>query len=181
MLEEFKSWSDDMSKFIGGARNDENKYEKASRGCRKMVSFFREIIEDRRENPSEGFLMDLINASVENDKFSDDELIATCMLILFAGHETTTNLISNGILTLIKNQSELKKLLSNPDLLNLTVEEIMRFDGAVLTKMDTDAKGGAGLSIAFATGRPIVFAGVGQGYDDLLQFDPDWLLDQLFE
>ena len=44
--------------------------------------------------------MDLINASVANDKFSDDELIATCMLILFAGHETTTNLISNGILTL---------------------------------------------------------------------------------
>ena len=60
-------------------------------------------------------------------------------------------------------------------------QEIMKFDGAVLTKMDTDAKGGAGLSIAFATGRPIVFAGVGQGYDDLLQFDPDWLLKQLFE
>ena len=60
-------------------------------------------------------------------------------------------------------------------------QEIMQFDGAVLTKLDTDAKGGAGLSIAFATGRPIVFAGVGQGYDDLKQFDPDWLLDQLFE
>ena len=60
-------------------------------------------------------------------------------------------------------------------------QEIMKFDGAVLTKMDTDAKGGAGLSIAYATGRPIVFAGVGQGYDDLLQFEPKWLLDQLFE
>jgi len=60
-------------------------------------------------------------------------------------------------------------------------QEIMKFDGAVLTKLDTDAKGGAGLSIAFATGRPIVFAGVGQGYDDLKQFDPEWLLDQLFE
>ncbi|MFZ9047457.1 MAG: signal recognition particle-docking protein FtsY [Poseidonia sp.] len=60
-------------------------------------------------------------------------------------------------------------------------QEIMRFDGAVLTKMDTDAKGGAGLSIAFATGRPIVFAGIGQEYGDLLQFQPNWLLDQLFE
>ena len=59
-------------------------------------------------------------------------------------------------------------------------QEMMRFDGAVLSKMDTDAKGGAGLSIAFATGRPIVFAGTGQGYDDLLQFDPDWLLDEMF-
>ena len=129
MLGEFKSWSDDMSKFIGGARNDKHKYEKASRGCRKMVSFFREIIKERRKNPSEGFLMDLINASVENDKFSDDELIATCMLILFAGHETTTNLISNGILALIKNPLELKKLLKNPNLIDPTIEEIMRFDG----------------------------------------------------
>ncbi len=60
-------------------------------------------------------------------------------------------------------------------------QEIMKFDGAVLTKVDTDAKGGAGLSIAFATGRPIVFAGVGQGYDDLKQFDPDWLLGQMFD
>ena len=59
-------------------------------------------------------------------------------------------------------------------------QEMMQFDGAVLSKMDTDAKGGAGLSIAFATGRPIVFAGVGQGYDDLLQFNPDWLLDEMF-
>ena len=59
-------------------------------------------------------------------------------------------------------------------------QEMMRFDGAVLSKMDTDAKGGAGLSIAFATSRPIVFAGTGQGYDDLLQFDSDWLLDEMF-
>ena len=60
-------------------------------------------------------------------------------------------------------------------------QEIMKFDGAVLTKVDTDAKGGAGLSIAFSTGRPIVFAGIGQGYDDLKQFDPDWLLEQMFD
>lgn len=60
-------------------------------------------------------------------------------------------------------------------------QSLLKFDGAVLTKMDTDAKGGAGLSIAFATGRPIVFAGVGQNYEDLKQFDPAWLLDQLFE
>ena len=60
-------------------------------------------------------------------------------------------------------------------------QEIMKFDGAVLTKIDTDAKGGAGLSIAFSTGRPIVFVGVGQGYHDLKQFDPDWLLEQMFD
>ena len=60
-------------------------------------------------------------------------------------------------------------------------QEMLKFDGAVLTKLDTDAKGGAALSVAFATGRPIVFAGVGQEYADLMQFNPDWLLEQLFE
>ena len=60
-------------------------------------------------------------------------------------------------------------------------QQMLKFDGAVLTKLDTDAKGGAGLSIAHATGQPIVLCGVGQEYDDLIQFDPDWLLEQLFE
>ena len=60
-------------------------------------------------------------------------------------------------------------------------QEMLKFDGAVLTKLDTDAKGGAALSVAFATGRPIVFAGVGQEYTDIMQFNPDWLLEQLFE
>ncbi len=60
-------------------------------------------------------------------------------------------------------------------------QNILAFDGAVLTKLDTDAKGGAALSIAHATEKPIVLAGIGQDYDDLKQFDPDWLLDQLFE
>jgi fused signal recognition particle receptor len=60
-------------------------------------------------------------------------------------------------------------------------QQLLQFDGAVLTKLDTDAKGGAGLSIAHATGRPIVLCGTGQKYEDLIQFDPDWLLEQLFE
>ncbi len=60
-------------------------------------------------------------------------------------------------------------------------QQMLKFDGAVLTKLDTDAKGGAGLSIAHATGRPIVLCGTGQNYEDIIQFNPDWLLKQLFE
>ena len=55
----------------------------------------------------------------------------------------------------------------------------LTFDGAALCKLDTDAKGGAALSISHATGRPIILAGIGQGYDDLEPFDPNWLVDQL--
>ena len=60
-------------------------------------------------------------------------------------------------------------------------QRILSFDGAALCKLDTDAKGGAALSIAHATGRPIVLAGVGQGYEDLLDFDPKWLIDTILE
>ena len=58
-------------------------------------------------------------------------------------------------------------------------QSMLRFDGAVLCKMDTDANGGAAMSIAHTTGRPIVLAGVGQGYEDLIPFDPEWLLDSI--
>ena len=58
-------------------------------------------------------------------------------------------------------------------------QSMLRFDGAVLCKMDTDANGGAAMSIAHATGRPIVMAGVGQGYEDLIPFDPEWLLESI--
>jgi len=60
-------------------------------------------------------------------------------------------------------------------------QRMLSFDGAALCKLDTDAKGGAALSIAHATGRPIVLAGIGQGYDDLIDFDPGWLIDSILE
>jgi fused signal recognition particle receptor len=55
------------------------------------------------------------------------------------------------------------------------------FNGTILTKQDADAKGGAAISIAYTTGKPILFLGVGQSYKDLIRFDPNWLLDRLFE
>jgi fused signal recognition particle receptor len=55
------------------------------------------------------------------------------------------------------------------------------FNGTILTKQDADAKGGAAISIAFTTGKPILFLGMGQSYKDLVKFDPNWLLDRLFE
>jgi fused signal recognition particle receptor len=55
------------------------------------------------------------------------------------------------------------------------------FNGTILTKQDADAKGGAAISISYATGKPILFLGIGQSYKDLIKFDPDWLLDRLFD
>ncbi|AAM07457.1 TPA: signal recognition particle-docking protein FtsY [Methanosarcina acetivorans] len=58
--------------------------------------------------------------------------------------------------------------------------EAVPIDGSILTKIDADAKGGAAISIAYITGKPILFFGIGQGYEDLKKFDPEWFVDQLF-
>lgn len=129
MLDPFKEWSDDMAIFIGGARNAGDKYERAARGCQKMSDYFRTLIKERAANPKPGFLMDLINARDDGDRLSDDELIATCILILFAGHETTTNLIGNATLLLLRHPDQLAQLRANPDLIDSMIEEVLRFDG----------------------------------------------------
>jgi fused signal recognition particle receptor len=59
-------------------------------------------------------------------------------------------------------------------------QRALEIDGLVLTKLDADAKGGAALSAAFVTQRPILFVGTGQGYEDLAAFDPDWMVRRLF-
>jgi len=70
---------------------------------------------------------------------------------------------------------------------NDAIEQAKEFDKAVgvdasvLTKVDTDAKGGAALSIAHAVGKPVAYLGVGEGYDDLIPFDPDWMIERIFE
>ena len=129
MLDEFKTWSDDMATFIGGARNSKDKYQRAARGCQKMSAYFASLIKEHTENPKQGFLMDLINAREEGDMLSHDELVATCILILFAGHETTTNLIGNAALLLLRHPDQLKKLKSNSELIDRAIEEVLRFDG----------------------------------------------------
>ncbi len=128
-VDEVKTWSDDLATFIGGARNAADKYERAARGCREMAGFFKGMIAERRANPRPGFLMDLINARDEGDQLSDDELVATCILVLFAGHETTTNLIANAVLTLLRHPDELARLRADPGLTDGMIEEVLRYDG----------------------------------------------------
>lgn len=129
MLPEIKSWTDDMSVFIGGARNADNKYQRAKRGCHQLASFFQNLIRERRISREPGFLMDLISARDDGDRLSEDELVATCILVLFAGHETTTNLIGNSMFTLVRNPEKIHEFYSKPEILDSACEELMRYDG----------------------------------------------------
>src|SRR4029453_15290786 len=104
----------------------------APRGKKKgLAEYFRELIAQRRAAPREDMLSALIAAEEAGDKLNEDELLATCILLLVAGHETTVNLIGNGTLALVRHPAELRRLHDDPGIIGTAVEELLRFDGPV--------------------------------------------------
>jgi cytochrome P450 len=105
-----------------------------TRGAEVTVEFsayIRKMIAQRRKNPQEDLISALVAAEAEGDKLSEDEMVAMCILLLFAGHETTVNLIGNGTLALLRNPDQWQKLKEDPGLLKTAVEELLRYDSPV--------------------------------------------------
>lgn len=128
-LEKVKRLSDDMALFIGSSRTSPEKYDIAEKATKEMAGFFRELIEDRRALPRQDLLSELAHLRDGEDKLTDDELVATCILLLFAGHETTTNHIANGMLALLRFPAELRALREDAELAPRAIEELLRYDG----------------------------------------------------
>jgi len=128
-LDDFKRWSDELVLFVGGALATEAKYDRAEAATKEMIAFFRALIAARRQAPGEDMISDLIAAEEAGDMLSEEELIANCILLLFAGHETTKNLLANGLLYLINNPDQMHRLRARPDLVASAVEEMLRIEG----------------------------------------------------
>ncbi len=105
--------------------------EEATRATLESEEYYRKMVAERRKNPKDDLTSDLIAAEEQGDKLSEDELLATCSLVLGAGHETTTNLIGNGTLALLRHPEQLEKLRNNPGLIQPAVEELLRYDSPV--------------------------------------------------
>jgi cytochrome P450 len=112
-----KVWSDELATFVGSALATSDKYERAARSSGKMSDYFRDLIGQRRASPRDDLVSALVAADEQHDPTSEDELVATTILLLFAGHETTTNLIGNGILSLLRHPAELHALRADPSLI----------------------------------------------------------------
>ena len=134
-LDLFKSWSDDLATFVGSAQATPDKRERAERGATAMTEYFGTVIDHRRRHPVEDqtIIDHMIAAREGGDALSEAELVANCVLLLFAGHETTTNLFGNGLLALLRHPDQLSLLTANPTLAGGAVEEILRFDGPIGT------------------------------------------------
>jgi hypothetical protein len=124
-----KRLSDDMALFIGSSRMSAQKYDLAQAATHEMADFFRALIEKRRAAPQADLLTQLVHLEDSGDRLSEDELVATCILLLFAGHETTTNHIANAMLALLRFPGELAALRADPALAPRAVEEFLRYDG----------------------------------------------------
>jgi cytochrome P450 len=131
--ERFKQWGLDIARGLDAIMlpPDSEVAQRSMAGRRALAAYFRELIAERRAAPREDMLSALIAAEEAGDKLNEDELMATCLLLLVAGHETTVNLIGNGSLALLRHPAELRKLRDNPGLITSAVEELLRFDGPV--------------------------------------------------
>ena len=128
-LAKVKRLSDDMALFIGSSRMSPEKYGIAERATKELAGFFVEMIQARRGNPAKDLLSELVGLEDGGDRLTQDELVATCILLLFAGHETTTNHIANGLLSLLRFPGELRALREQADLAPRAIEELLRYDG----------------------------------------------------
>jgi len=128
-LAKVKRMSDDMALFIGSSRMSQDKYDIAESATKEMAAFFLELIQDRKRNARQDLLSQLVHLEDDGDRLSEDELVATCILLLFAGHETTTNHIANGLLSLLRFPSELDALRKQPEIAQRAIEELLRYDG----------------------------------------------------
>ncbi len=128
-VHDIKAWSDDIMSFLFSARDVADKYERARRGATAMAALFRDEIAKRRVEPGPDLLSKLIEARDAGDALSEDELVATAMLLLFAGHETTTNLLSNSTLLLLRNPDQRARFVFEPELASTAIEEFLRIDG----------------------------------------------------
>jgi len=122
-----KEWANDFAIFVGNPTM-QTRAKVALQSASSLMDYFRSLILTRRKHPKDDLLCALIAVEEKSQMLSEEELLANCLLLLFAGHETTTNLIGNGLLALMKNPYQLEMLRRNPSLISSSVEELLRYD-----------------------------------------------------
>jgi cytochrome P450 len=132
--DKFQHWSDELALVAFGAGGEDraDRHARALAGVRDLQEYLAELIARRRREPGEDMISLLLaGPDDDGDHLDDAELMALCSLILFAGHETTTNLLCNALVVLSRHPDQLARLRSDPDLMNRGIEEILRFEGPI--------------------------------------------------
>jgi cytochrome P450 len=128
-LERVKIWSDEIFLFIGTSKTSPDKYDRAEAGARAMADYFREIVAERTREPRDDIISRMVAARDEKKAMTADEVISTSILLLFAGHETTANLLGNGLYYSMRFRDQWDRLTGDLGLIEPAIEEWLRYDG----------------------------------------------------
>ena len=127
--DQFKEWSDDIVAFHGTGRPHIETIMKSTAALLETKTWLLQLIEARRKQPEDDLISALVAAEERGDVLNETELVATCITLLTAGHETTTGLIGNGLLALLRHPEQLRRLRENPALIGT---EFLRYDTSFL-------------------------------------------------
>lgn len=127
--DQYKKWSDDIGVgLVGTGRAALDNVERARQSLFELTDYLRPLVAQRRQQPRNDLISNLIAIEVRGDRLSENELFSTCITLILAGHGTTTNLIGNGLLALLRHPDQLEILRNDPTLIEMAVEELLRYD-----------------------------------------------------
>jgi cytochrome P450 len=126
--EQLKIWSADFAEALGAFQHDPERAVKILKATEEMIGYFESAIREQRRHPHDGLIHALLTAEIDGDRLTDDEVVANCIITMVGGQETTTNLIGNGVLSLLRNPSELARVIRDPALVPAAVEELLRYE-----------------------------------------------------
>jgi cytochrome P450 len=172
-----KGWSRDVARALDAIALPvgPDVIERGRHASDEMTAYFRSLLEERRRRPGPDLLSGLVEAEEAGDRLTEMELLATCILLYVAGHETTVNLIGNGVLALLRHPAEWRRLRDGPALLPGAVEELLRYDGPVQRTGRMAARDAEISGVAIPAGT-LVLGLVGAANRDPAQFvEPDRL------
>jgi cytochrome P450 len=125
---QLKRWSADFAEMLGNFQHNPNRASRVLNSLNEMTGYFRETIREQRLRPKEGLVHSLLSAEMDGDRLSEEELVANLIVTMVGGQETTTNLIANGVLTLLRNPEVAEDLRGDLSLIPSAVEELLRYE-----------------------------------------------------
>jgi pimeloyl-[acyl-carrier protein] synthase len=125
---QLKDWTAVFAEMLGNFQHNPDHVPKVLRALEEMLEYFRDRVRELRAHPSEGLINSLLTAEINGDRLTEEEVIANSIVTMVGGQETTTNLIGNGLLTLLRHPTEMQRLRDDPELVPSAVEELLRYE-----------------------------------------------------
>jgi len=125
--QQMKVWSQDFAEMLGNFQHNPDHAARILKSTEEMTTYFRCTMRQDKLRP-DGLVCSLRDAKIQGDHLTEEEVIANCIVTMVGGQETTTNLIGNGVLSLLRYPDQLEKLRANPSLIPSAVEELLRYE-----------------------------------------------------